>query len=94
MAVRPRPGRLAFALLVVTYTDNTSKASATRVRYESLYDGETYTAVLRSGLELKVLVAVLLSVVAGLLVLILRVRPGARATEAALWAGSASAGAC
>ncbi|MEY9843048.1 hypothetical protein ABH940_000096 [Streptacidiphilus sp. BW17] len=38
------------------------------------------------------LVAVLLSVVAGMLVFILRIRLGTRATEAALWAGSAFGG--
>ncbi|SDT81950.1 hypothetical protein SAMN05216371_6898 [Streptomyces sp. TLI_053] len=38
------------------------------------------------------LVAVLLSTVAALLVFVLRTRLGARATEAALWAGSAFGG--
>ncbi|MFJ4090968.1 hypothetical protein ACIPYS_05240 [Kitasatospora sp. NPDC089913] len=38
------------------------------------------------------LVAVLLSTVSALLVFVLRTRLGARATEAALWAGSAFGG--
>ncbi len=38
------------------------------------------------------LVAVLVSTIAALLVFILRTRLGARATEAALWAGSAFGG--